>query len=54
MRNVVEVVGWVLVIVALLAIVTHASGFARSVTAVGDESNKVLATLSGSGVSQGA
>lgn len=54
MRSVTEVVMWVLLIVGLGLVITHASGFARSVSAVGDESNKVLATLQGGAIRQGS
>ena len=54
MRTVTEIASWLILGALLVLVVTHASGFAKAVTSVGDESNKVLGTLTGSNTSQGA
>lgn len=49
MNTISEIVLWVLVLAGIVLIVTHPGGFSRSASTVGDESNKVLGTLTGQG-----
>lgn len=49
MNQIAEIILWVLVLAGLVLIVTHPGGFSRSTATVGDESNKILGTLSGQG-----
>lgn len=48
-----EIILWVLVLTGLVLVITHPQGFSKSATTVGDESNKVLGTLSGQGQGSG-
>lgn len=54
MRTVTEIASWLILGALLVLVVTHARGFSQSVTTVGDESNKVLQTLTGAGTTMGS
>lgn len=45
MRIVTEIAGWLIVGSLVVLVVTHPNGFSRSVSTVGDETNKIMQTL---------
>lgn len=48
-----EVIFWLIAGALVVLVVTHAPGFSRAVSTVGDQSNKILGTLSGQGQTGG-
>lgn len=53
MSTIAEIILWVLVLTGFVLVVTHPRGFSQSTATVGDESNKILGTLSGQGQGSG-
>lgn len=47
MKNVMEVAGWLIVGSLVVLVITHPNGFSKSVSTVGDETNKIMGTLTG-------